>query len=70
MDDIGTFDLHRSRIPTALFESIVQDIDVMMVQYGPPIKHRTAESRSRFLSPVSASVQPTSLTTGELKLLP
>ena len=55
MDDIGTFDLYRSRIPTALFKSIVQDIDVMLVQYGPPIEHSTEEARSRFLSPVSAS---------------
>jgi hypothetical protein len=55
MDDIETFDLHRSRIPTALFESIVQDIDVMIVQYGLPVQHRTKEARSRFLSPVSVS---------------
>ncbi|KAF8490024.1 hypothetical protein F5888DRAFT_1869455 [Russula emetica] len=39
MTDIKTFALHRSRIPTALFKSIVQDIDVMLVQYGPPIEH-------------------------------
>jgi hypothetical protein len=55
MNDIETFGLHRSRIPTGLFKSIVQDIDVMLVQYGPPVEHRTEEARSRFLSPVSAS---------------
>lgn len=55
MNDIKTFGLHRSRIPTALFKSIVQDIDVMMVQYGPPTEHDTGEARSRFLSPVSIS---------------
>jgi hypothetical protein len=55
MNDIETFDLHRSRIPTALFKSIVCDIDVMQVQYGPPFEHETEEVRSRFLSPVSVS---------------
>ena len=53
LHDIEFFDLYRSRIPTALFKSIVQDIDVMLVQYGPPINHETEEARSRFLSPVS-----------------
>ena len=55
MKDIKNFDLHRSRIPTALFESIVQDINLMMIQYGPPDVHETEETRSRFLSPVSVS---------------
>ncbi|KAF8493301.1 hypothetical protein F5888DRAFT_1618085 [Russula emetica] len=52
MTDIKTFALHRSRIPTALFKSIVQDIDVMLVQYGPPIEHETEEATSQFLSPI------------------
>jgi hypothetical protein len=55
MEDIETFDLHRSRMPTTVFKSIVQDIDLMLVQYGPPIDHETEEVRSWFLSPVSAS---------------
>jgi hypothetical protein len=55
MNDIETFGLHRSRIPTKLFKLIVQNIDVMMVQYGPPIEHYTEDTRSRFLSPVSVS---------------
>jgi hypothetical protein len=55
MNDIETFGLHRSRIPTKLFKLIVEDIDVMLVQYGPPIEHETEVARSRFLSPVSAS---------------
>jgi hypothetical protein len=66
MDDIGTFDLYRSRIPTALFKSIVQDIDVMLVQYGPQL---SIQRKRR--DPVSyhRSVQAISLTTNELKLL-
>jgi len=36
--------------------AFVQDIDLMLVQYGPPIDHdETEEVTSRFLSPVSAS---------------
>ncbi len=55
MKDIKTFCLCRSCIPTTLFKSIVQDIDVMLVQHGPVIKHDTEEVTSWFLSPVSAS---------------
>jgi hypothetical protein len=55
MKDIATFELHRSRIPTTLFKSVVQDIDIMLVQYGLPIDHETEEARSRFLCPASAS---------------
>ena len=52
-EDVATFDLHRSRIPTSLLKSIVQDMDVLLAQYGPPSAHRTEETTSRFLSPVS-----------------
>lgn len=52
LQDISTFEIHRSRIPTDLFKSIVVDMDVMMVQYGPPHVHKTEEARSRFFSPI------------------
>ena len=52
LDDIGTFTLHRSRIPTDLFRSIVEDMDVLLVQYGPLSAQNNEEARSRFLSPV------------------
>jgi hypothetical protein len=55
MNDITTFDLYRSRIPTSLFRSIVQDMDVLLSQYGPPIEHETEEATSRFLAPVRKS---------------
>ena len=55
MHDIATFDLHRSRIPTSLFKSIVQDMDVLLLQYGPPVEHTTEEATSRFLAPVRRS---------------
>jgi len=52
LKDIGTFEIHRARIPTDLFQSIVMDLDVMLVQYGPPAEHNNEEARSRFFSPV------------------
>lgn len=50
--DIATFDLYRSRIPTSLFRSIVQDMDVLLHQYGPPFEHATEEATSQFLAPI------------------
>lgn len=50
-EDVPTFELHRSRIPTALFKRIVEDVDNMVMQYGPPDKHKREESTSRFFSP-------------------
>ncbi|KAF8808065.1 hypothetical protein BYT27DRAFT_7097515 [Phlegmacium glaucopus] len=52
MYDIPTVDLYRSRIPTSLFESIVDDMDILLLQYGPPIDHETEEATSRFLAPI------------------
>jgi hypothetical protein len=52
LDDIGTFEIHRSRIPTHLFRSIVIDMDIMLMQYGAPPEHKTEEARSRFFSPI------------------
>jgi hypothetical protein len=52
LSDIGTFEIHRSRIPTHLFRSIVIDMDIMLMQYGAPPEHKTEEARSRFFSPV------------------
>ena len=50
--DVPSFDLHRSRIPTALLRDIVTDMDILLVQYGTTMNH-TEEARSRFLAPVS-----------------
>ncbi|KAF8476683.1 hypothetical protein DFH94DRAFT_634682 [Russula ochroleuca] len=50
--DAGTFEIHRSRIPTNLFKSIVQDMDIMLAQYGSPEEQMTKEARSRFFSPI------------------
>ncbi|KAF8329679.1 uncharacterized protein EI90DRAFT_3061538 [Cantharellus anzutake] len=52
LEDIGTFEIHRCRIPLKLFKSIVMDMDIMLIQYGPPFDHETVETRSRFFSPV------------------
>jgi hypothetical protein len=64
--DIETFRLHRSRIPTALFKSIVQDIDIMLVQYGPPIEHGSG----KISVPVPSECEPTPHTANKLKLCP
>ncbi|KAF8341292.1 uncharacterized protein EI90DRAFT_3033386 [Cantharellus anzutake] len=50
--DIETFELHRSRIPTNLLRSIVEDMDIMLKQYGPLFEHETEEATSRLLSPI------------------
>ena len=55
MNDIATFVLHRSRIPKSLFRSIVQDMDVLLLQYGPLVEDTTEEATSRFLAPVRRS---------------
>ncbi|KAF8218698.1 hypothetical protein L208DRAFT_1449157 [Tricholoma matsutake] len=52
MHDISTFDLYRSRIPMSLFESIVDDMDILLPQYGPIIEHQTEEATSWFLAPI------------------
>lgn len=52
MSDIATLNLCRSRVPTSLFRSIVQDIDVLLPQYGPLIEHETEGVTSRFLAPI------------------
>ncbi|KAF8347429.1 hypothetical protein F5887DRAFT_1172624 [Amanita rubescens] len=52
MNDVATFDLYRSRIPTSLFKSIVEDMDLLLLQYGPPDEHETAEATSRFFAPI------------------
>lgn len=51
LQDIGTFEIHRSRIPTALFRSIIMDMDIMLVLYGAP-PHQMERAPSMFFSPV------------------
>lgn len=51
--DATSFTVYRARIPTVLFKNIVQDIEIVMKQYGPPIDHQNVEARSIFLAPVS-----------------
>jgi len=50
--DMPTFGIHRARIPTYLFKSIVGDLEIVMNQYGEPRGHKNEEARSRFLAPV------------------
>jgi hypothetical protein len=57
--NIPTFDLNRSRIPTSLFKDIVEDMDVLLPQYGNLRDHVTEDARSRFLSPVRIILKTT-----------
>jgi hypothetical protein len=51
--DAPTFEVKLTRLPTSLFQQIVEDIQLAMKQYGPPDDHVNEEARSRFLAPVS-----------------
>ena len=53
MRDIGFFPIRRARIPTSVFKTIVEDMDVLLPQYGSFLFHANEEARSRFLAPVS-----------------
>jgi len=48
----STLELHCSRIPTDVFRSIVVDMDIMLMQYGPLFQHKMEEATFRFFSPV------------------
>jgi hypothetical protein len=50
--DAPRFNLHRSRIPTSLFKAIVEDMDILLTQYGNLRCQATEEARSCFLAPV------------------
>jgi hypothetical protein len=52
MHDIPRFELHRARIPTSLFKSIAQDMDMAMTQYGPNADLKHEEAIFQFVSPV------------------
>lgn len=56
--DAPSFDLHRSRIPTPIFKSIVEEMDVKLTDYGDLRSQLTEEARSRFFSPVSTVTIP------------
>ncbi|TDL16564.1 hypothetical protein BD410DRAFT_901961 [Rickenella mellea] len=49
--DASLFDLQRSRIPTPVFRTIVEDMDIMMLQYGP-LDHESEQATSRTLAPI------------------
>ena len=53
LQDAPTLPMHRARIPNALFKEIIEDIEVVMKQYGSTSDHQNEEARSRFLAPAS-----------------
>ncbi|KAF8341914.1 hypothetical protein F5887DRAFT_1062393 [Amanita rubescens] len=44
--------LLRQILTGSVISSIVQDMDVLLPQYGPPDEHETEEATSRFLAPI------------------
>jgi len=52
LGDATFFDLHRSRIPTSLFRAILEDMNIMLIQYGNMQRQTTEEARSRFIAPI------------------
>lgn len=52
--DAPTFKKHRARIPNILFREMIEEIEIVMKQYGLPSDHQNKEARFRFLE--SASV--------------
>ncbi|GAB1195341.1 hypothetical protein APSETT444_004599 [Aspergillus pseudonomiae] len=48
--DMLRLDVFRSRIPTAMFQDIVRDVEDAFTQYGPLDSHDNEETRSRFIS--------------------
>jgi hypothetical protein len=50
--DMKAFKIHRARIPTYMFKEIIQDVEIIMTQYGDPAEHQTKEAILRFLATV------------------
>lgn len=53
-NDITASTIYRARIPTPLFKAMVEDLGIVIDQYGGFCEHNNEEARSRFLAPVSA----------------
>ena len=49
---IAHFELHRSRIPSTLFEAIAEDMHLTLMQYGVTLCHSTEEASAQFIAPV------------------
>jgi len=37
------FEIYRARIPSSMFRDIVEDLDVVMNQYGDPVDHNNED---------------------------
>lgn len=49
LEDAPIFKMHRARIPNVLFREIIEDIEIVMKQYGPSDDQNVA-ARSRCLA--------------------
>ncbi|KAF8543088.1 hypothetical protein BDD12DRAFT_821947 [Trichophaea hybrida] len=52
MRDAERFPVNRAGLSTNVFKSAVNDMNIVLNQYSPPIDHQTEEARSRFLAPM------------------
>ena len=52
--DIPTFEMFRARLPNETFRQIINDLQVLELQYGPRNEHENEEARSRFLAGVGS----------------
>lgn len=55
--DVSHFLICRARIPNNLFARIVDDVQVMVNNYGPHREHENEEATSRAIAPVRLSLQ-------------
>jgi hypothetical protein len=54
--DIRELDTFRSRIPIDIFEKILADVNLAMLQYGRMAYHKNEEARSRFIASLFSRV--------------
>lgn len=52
MNDAQTFEIARARLPNSVFRRTVEDMNLMIQQYGPPHVQNSEQARSRFLAPL------------------
>jgi len=52
-EQVATFELARARVPSDLFESIVQDINKNSIIYGPIREHLNVAMHTHYIAPVS-----------------
>ena len=55
--DIPSFKMFRARLPNAIFNQIVRDLQKFSLQYGPMGNHENEEARARYISGVGTPLK-------------